>query len=191
VYAHGLKGPTFKARLACLAAALLIPLAVLGCGSGESASTAAGSDGPSDTKAVLHPLGDSKASGVAVIHTRPEGGSALESKDKTLAIAVKGAEPTGGLEEYQYAVWLTGPNKAILIGTYRVGADEKLEIEPTPLVPFMGVSVADGSTPHLLITKEVPPKFRAAMAEIATFETPPYMGERTLIGTFEGPAAGG
>jgi hypothetical protein len=172
-----------KAYGACLVLAALALLS--GCGSSSSGEeeASASSTPVEESKAVLHEIGGSGASGVSVLKHGPI---------PTIQYDFEGLKPTGGIEESQYAVWLTGPARFYMLGSYRVGQGGTLKTGPERTSNKVFAYVEDRELTTLLVTREHPPKLRAAIAKPNPKhpKIPDYYGRKVMSGTFSDPSAG-
>jgi hypothetical protein len=142
--------------IACLLALALLPS---GCGGGDSSSTVAAetteaaepqnsgsaeatSSGP--TKAVLQPVGDTKATGTILYRKKVNGYPLLK-------IRVQGLEPTLG--EEKYVLWqMSSRDDMVPLATYVVGDSGKLNEDLQ--AGFESIAfLEDGSRTEMAITK--------------------------------------
>jgi hypothetical protein len=175
--------------IACCAIAL--PALTAGCGS-DSDSTAVVDtaktteaekeveSGP--TKAVLHPVGASKASGT-VLYVKKASGIGL------LKVSLRALEPLpqGG----QYVLWLLASRHSMVpLSTYPVESDGRLDEDVVANPVFLG-SIEDGSKTHFLVTgTDSAAEHEKSLGGGDTPYDPPYIGKPVLRGTFTGPLAG-
>lgn len=139
-----------------VAACALVIAAFAGCGGGSSdngttvaetvdqqTTTTAPQRTSGPTRAVLRPVGDSKASGTVAYKKKPDGTSLIE-------VRLKGLEPISG--EQQYVIWQLGSRHDMLpVASYYAGKDGRVteDIESST-EPFLFLE--DGSKTNILVT---------------------------------------
>jgi|GEM_PF-6344938 len=172
---------------------LLILALTAGCGSGDetSSTTTVSQQKPrqQSARAELHPVGGSKASGVAVFTNEGYGG--------TLKVRVKNLEPAQG--GAQYGLWqLDGPDSSSVIegedmkslATYPVGSNGRLTVEfaPPPLAIW---GLERGELTYFLVTR-IDDRERLNKSIIHFNETgaPPDLGPTVARGIFKGSLVG-
>lgn len=170
-----------------LASLLLLALALLpGCGGGSSGDGAAATTSPTQAhefRAVLREIGGSGSSGIAILRDEPT---------PTIQYDFKGLKPTGAVEASQYAVWLTGPTRYFILGTYGVGEGGALKTGREYASSKVLGWVEEGKLTTLLVTREHPPRLRAALAKPGPEhpKIPGYYGRKVMSGTFTDSSAG-
>ena len=172
---------------------MILVLAVLGSGCGDSSGTAAettsstapasakgGGSGP--TESVLRPVDDSEASGTFLFLPKsPSRGARME-------IRLDGLEPSvnGG----QYVLWLMASrHEMVPIYTYPAGKNGVLAQEWKPNLSSVGY-IEEGTKSQFLVTRA-----NTSAEQQQTLEggersyDPPFIGEPILRGRLTSPAA--
>jgi hypothetical protein len=178
---------------AYLAAALVLAVLVVGCGSSGStdgsttaveATEAAETRRkvhPGETEALLEPTGESSARGTARFQIRP-------NSTPVLHIEAAGLEPVSG--KSRYAIWIVGDRHDMVnLAGFQVGEDGHLSRQLEG--PESYVFVEEGSKTELLVTKvDDINQVGQGISESGDPWDPPLIGEPVLQGTFEGPFVG-
>lgn len=184
---HHLGKPTVGLLIAL---ALGIALPASGCGGGSGSNVAATSAANTTTQAirhsgptvaVLHPVGDVKASGTARYRKGPDGSPLLE-------LRARGLEPVSG--DRQYVVWQKhSRNDMVLLATWVVGKDGRLVETWSP--SFASLQYLElGLRTKLLITKV---ELNDRLYEPSTSDNSykhSFIGHPVLEGDFTGALVG-
>jgi hypothetical protein len=148
------RSQSWDRAIATMTAFALVVAALAGCGGGNSnngttvaktvdqqTTTPQRTSGP--TRAVLQPVGNSKASGTVAYKKKPDGTPLIQ-------IRLKGLKPISG--EQQYVIWQLGSRHDMLpVASYYAGKDGRVfEDVESSTEPFLFLE--DGSKTNILVT---------------------------------------
>jgi hypothetical protein len=162
-----------------------IAVLVGGCGGSSVTTVTVEATEPAETaqptEAVLEPVGDQNASGIALYSLNP-------SRIPALQVDLEGLEPVSGAA--RYAIWMYGNrHDLVILGAFQTDKQGKISarFESTEAYSF----VEEGTKTELLVTKlGNTDRVTEGIAEANSPWDPPSIGERILQGKFEGPFVG-